>query len=513
MSASRERKKRMEQGQQPVPAQEKKKKKLSEGAILAICVVLIVALVFGGMFAYRTVVRNQTVLTVGEHEVSVKEFNLFYNSTASGLQSYASILGITTGVALDEQYVTSNGLMYMSLLGLDSSYLSDYTADDDGNFNATWAQVIAYNAMKSAVQTYAVYDEAIAAGYQLDEEGQKEIDNEIATIELYATIYGVSTDEYLADIYGTGCDEALYCSYLTAAHTAEHYLESVEYTDEEITARYNESPEDFDVVTYYSYTVKASDFAETNEDGTTADVTDENRTSAKEAAEAMEAAFAQDDERVSLRADQTKETAESVCGEDGAAWLFGTAKAGDVKMFQDEDTYYVVKLVDASNYQSVNVIEIFIEADDEDDDDDDAEETEEKTAEEKVTAVTDALKKDSSEENFNTLLEEYSDATGDGVIENMTRSTMSSVSADVLAWSMESRKAGDYRTFETSSGTIILYFTGYGDTYRDLTVSSTLLNEWFEKVTDAAEEICGYDEKAAMRGNVDLAFSSSSSSY
>lgn len=514
MSASRERKKRMEQGQQPVPAQVKKKKKLSEGAILAICVVLIVALVFGGMFAYRTVVRNQTVLTVGEHEVSVKEFNLFYNSTASGLQSYASILGITTGVALDEQYVTANGLMYMGLLGLDSSYLSDATTDDDGTFNVTWAQVIAYNAMKSAVQTYAVYDEAVAAGYQLDAEALEEIETEVSTLAMYATIYGTTIDDYLEDIYGAGCDEALYRSYLTAAHTAEHYLSSLEYTAEEISARYDESPEKFDVATYYSYTVKASDFAETKEDGTTADVTDENRASAKEAAEAMEKAFAQEDERVSLRADHTQETAKSVCGEDGAAWLFGTAKPGDVKMFQNEDTYYVLKLVANENYDSLNVIELVVAADDEEEHDhEEGEEVDHLHAEEKVTAVTDALKSDASEEKFKELVKEYSDQSGDAVIENMTRSTMASVSADMLDWSMESRKAGDYRVFETDSGTIILYFTGYGKTYRDLSVSATLVSEWFEKVTDAAEEVCGYDEDAAMHGNVDLAFTATSSSY
>lgn len=262
MSASRERKKRMEQGQQPAPAQETKKKKLSEGWILAISVVLILALVFGGMFGYRAVVRNQTVLTVGDHEVSVKEFNLFYNSTASSLQSYASILGITTGVALDEQNVTSTGLMYLGLLGLDSSYLDDATADDDGNYDATWAQLIAYNAMQNAVQTYALYNEAVAAGYQLDEEAQAEIDSELSTLATYATLYGMDTDEYLANVYGTGCDEALYRSYLTAAHLAESYLSSLEYSDDEIAARYEESPETFDVATYYSYTVKASDFAE-----------------------------------------------------------------------------------------------------------------------------------------------------------------------------------------------------------------------------------------------------------
>lgn len=182
-------------------------------------------------------------------------------------------------------------------------------------------------------------------------------------------------------------------------------------------------------------------------------------------------------------------------------------------MFQDEDTYYVVKLIDKENYQTINAIELFVEADDEEDHDhEEGEEVDHLHAAEKVTAVTDALKADASEENFKALVEEYSSNT-DSVIENMTRSTMSGVSTDVLLWALEERKAGDYQVFETTSGTIFLYFTGYGDTYRDLSVSSTIKSEWFSDLAEAAQAVCNYDEDAAMHGNVGLSFSSTSSSY
>ena len=57
MSASRERKKRLVQEENPAP-EKKTKKKLSEGVILAISVVLVLALVIGGILGYRAYWRN-----------------------------------------------------------------------------------------------------------------------------------------------------------------------------------------------------------------------------------------------------------------------------------------------------------------------------------------------------------------------------------------------------------------------------------------------------------------------
>ncbi len=584
MSASRERKKRMEQGQQPVPAQQKKKKKLSEGWILAISVILVVALVFGGIFTYRVVVRNQTVLTVGEHEIPVKEFNVYYNSEASSLRNYASLFGIKTGVALDElsegwilaisvilvvalvfggiftyrvvvrnqtvltvgeheipvkefnvyynseasslrnyaslfgiktgvaldeQKIPATAASNLEVFGVDSTYLADKTAGED-TYDVTWAQFIAYSAMQRAVQTYAAYDAAVAAGYQLDAEALEEIESEMDSIQASAEMYGVSTDEYIENIFGAGYGEKDYRQHLTVAVTAEHYTASLRYTDEEISARYEESPENYDIATYYRYTVKASDFAEKNEDGTTAEVTDENRTAAKAAAKQMEAEFNVEDEKVTIVADRTFEGTKTMIGEDGANWIFGDAEKDAVKLFENGDTYYVVKLIDRENYQTVNAIELFIAADGEEHEHAEGEEVDHLHAEEKLAAVTEALKKDASEENFRALALEYNGEDNDGVLENMDRGTMSSVSGDLLKWaSLSERKAGDYEVFETSSGTIILYFTGYGETYRDLAVSATLRSEWLTELLETGRAACGYDEDAAMRGNVGLVFSES----
>ena len=119
----------MAQVEAPVVETKKAKKKVSEGWIFAISMLLVVALVFGGIFAYRAWQRNQTVLTVGEHEISVKEFNYFYNATASSFYNYASYLGFDTATPLDQQEITDTNHSTLGLI-LDTSCLKNITPVD-----------------------------------------------------------------------------------------------------------------------------------------------------------------------------------------------------------------------------------------------------------------------------------------------------------------------------------------------------------------------------------------------
>lgn len=80
--------------------QRRTKKKLSEGWIFAIIVILIPVIVFGVIFGVQASWRNATVVSVGDHKVSTTEFNYFYrgalNSIYSTYGSYISLLGIDT---------------------------------------------------------------------------------------------------------------------------------------------------------------------------------------------------------------------------------------------------------------------------------------------------------------------------------------------------------------------------------------------------------------------------------
>ena len=500
MSASRERKKRMQDGNTPAAAPQKKKKKLSEGWLLAICVVLAVALVFGGIFGFRAYQRSRTVLTVGSHEVKVPEFNFFYNNTVGSFKNYASYVGIDTATALDKQNVTTNAVTYLPIFGVDTSYLADYQANDEGVYeDVTWAQLMASATKDVIVQTYAVYNEAVAAGYTLDEDDIAEIDSEMASIESVAVAQGETADELFARVFGNGCDAEGYRDYMVVVHTAAHYPTTLKYTDEEISARYEESKEDFDVVSFYLYTTKASDYAAENEDGTKADPTEEDAAKAKADAESMANDFRAANDAVTVCADYTKASITSSYGEEAATWLFETAALDgeQVKLFEKDDTYYVIKLAAKGDYQSYNALELFIK--------NDSEEVAEgeMTAERKIAAINASMKADHTEENMKAMIETYGNGSN-GVVENMMRNSMAGVDKSVFAWGLEKHKAGDFSSFITDNGTMYLFITGEGDTRLNVSVSNTLSNEWINSIQEAASASCGYDEDAAMAANVGL---------
>lgn len=501
MSASSSRKKRQEQAKLPVTQAPKQKKKLSQGWIFGICICLVIALLIGGLLIYRAVKNNRTVLTVGDHDVTVKEFNYFYNSTANTLGSYSSYLGIETGKPLDQQYVTENGATYLGLFGISSDYLADKEATD-GAYDVTWAQLIASAAKDTAVSAYAIYNEAMAAGYEIDAHLEGEIEESMETMQGYADTNGESLNHLIERVFGSGCSASGYRDYLTVMNVAQHYASSLRYDADKIAARFDESPEDYTVATYYLYSVSAASFVEADEEGNKADPTDKEKKQAEDDAKAMAKDF--DDAKATLRTDNTRASVTSSVSEDAAAWIFDTAKDGDVKTFENSDTstYYVLKLVDKSDYQTINGLELVISADPE-------ELPEGETpAADKVAAIKASLEADPSEANFRALMEEYGAEPED--IENLTRANVANVSNDVLTWYMEEAKEGAWVVSETGSSTIFLYCTGLGDNYSTVAVTNTLASEWSQSVIDAAQEACGYDEAAAMSANVGLSFTNNS---
>ncbi len=520
MSASRERKKRIEQEQNSVAAQQPvQKKKISEGLIFAVVILLIVVALLGFVLGRGIWQRNQTVLTVGEHEVSVKEFNYFYHSIANNYLTYASYFGTSYGVdasiPLDQQVVTTDHVNFLTMLSMygyltiDTSYLNDHSIVADGAYDVTMAQLFADCAKTQALSCYVTYDDAVANGYELDAECLAEIDAEMESMKQQGKeTYGWSLNKTIKNTFGEGCNKDSYYDYLVLTHTATHYVKSLSYSDAEIEARYNESAEDFDIATFYYYTVSAKDFVEADEEGNRPDPTELEEEKAKTAAEAMEQNFDLEDEEktVTLITDYTHEYVKDLCGEDAAAWIFDEATAKDaVKLFEVEGTYYVLKLLDKSDYDLVNVLQIYIPKD--------AEGVElaegELSAADKVAAVAAGLESDASEDNFRALAAEHSDESAEVQVEELTRGSLSGVSEESCLWAMEAGRAvGDYAQFEVSGGTIFLLVTGFGDSYVEAAVSSVLASEWLEAAVETAELVCGYNEKVAMYGNVGLAISS-----
>ncbi len=522
MSASRERRERARMvSEQPVKKETKKKKKLSEGWILAISVILVVAVVFGTVLGIRYYQQNQTVLTAGGKDVSVKEFNYFYNGVVNSFGSNASYLGIDSATPLDEQKIDAEAVPMMSLMGLDSALLDPYKKAD-GSYDVTWAGFFAEMAKESAVQAYTIYQAATEAGFTVTDEIQQSIDNELMNTQLYASIYGYDTDSFIENTYGRGCNEENYREYLKVVNVASAYAAQLTYTDAEVTARYEKNPENYDVVSYLVYTIKATDFMTQEEIDASKAAEDETKkpnteamAEAKTAAEAMEKDFDATSDKVTAYADVTKANI-NLTIEGANEWLFETAKPGDVKLFEDteNETYYVVKLIENENYATVNALMIYIANDAEDaaevsheghDHGTDEIPAAELSAADSLKAVQDALAADSSEENFRKLAAEGHNDSGTLELTDEYYSTvLSNISKEALLWITEGQEKGAYATFETADGTFVLYYTGEGKAFRTCSVTTTLMREWMEKVTEEALLTCNYDHDAAMNGGVGL---------
>ena len=496
MSASRERKKRMTQEPAPVQQTSKKKKKISDGAILAICVVLVLAIVFGGIAIYRGYWTDAVVLTVGEHEITTGEFSIYYGAQVNALSQYTSYFGIDTTTALDKQTIGESGLSMMQLFGYDTTGV---VAGE-----TTWAQFFARSAMKTAAAYYGVYIEAQKAGFTLGEDALAEIDEVIASMESMAGMYGVSLEEYLQAQYGKDCDEAAYRRYAEVNQYYYYYADEVRtnYTTEELTAHREESPEDFEFATFYLFSSTAADFLDEGEE----EITEKALTDAKVAAEAMVAEFDMENEKVALRADYTRATVESNINEEAAAWIFDEAAADEIKLFEktvtneetgeETVTWYVLKMVNREDYDTANVLSIFVA--DEEAEEAGAEATEGANAQ----TIRDALAEDASEESFRDLLS-YSDYDTTEYA-NADRSDFAGYE-EIYAWMFgEDRAEGDHQEFAVDGGVYFFFFTGYGEPKQEFELRNALQTEWATSVIEAAQESCIYDEKAAMHAFVGI---------
>lgn len=506
MSASRERKKRLAEVKEPVVETKKTKKKISEGWIFAISIVLVLALVFGGIFAYNAWQRNRTVLTVGEHEIDAKEFNYFYNATATSFFNYASYLGVDTSIPLDQQDVTETNASMLGLV-LDTSCLSDITPVD-GSYGITLAHLIADNAKKMAIEAYAIYDAAVAAGFALDEECLGEVEAEMENLQASAVMYGYKdVNDLLENVYGKGCTEESYREYVEVVHVAQHYPNEVQYRADEIAARYDEDPQTFDVASLYVFSTSGSDYVEANEDGTKPTSTAKDDEEAKAVAEAMAENFDLETEngKVTLYTDYTYASLKNLAGEEAANWLFNEASVDGetIKLFENNKSFYVLKLLDKGDYNTTNMLQIYIP-----DDAEDAElEAGQLPAYQKLDMIAAALEIDGSKENFLALAEKYSSKDVETEVNGLSRSDMSNVSEEAFLWAcLEEHAEGDWESFKVDGGYIILMLAGNGDSYLDGVVNNRLISEWITEITDTAEAACGYDEDAAMGANVGLVY-------
>lgn len=280
MSASNKKKIRKEQRNEQLTQRqlqeqkEAKKLKLISAAFITGLALILVA--FIGIAIYNSVTSSgivgkwTTVATIGDHKLSLTEFNYYYvdavtevkDSWYSSAEQYAETLGMTTEEAITNTF------------GIDVSKPLSQIVYDEAT-GQTWADYMVEEALANARRDYVLYDAAMAAGFQLSADDQATLDSIPTNLENYATwtSYG-SAKAFIREAYGYGeyATVESYVEYTKRGMIADAYYakysEDLKYDDAALRAFEGETPEDYNSYSYAYYTVNVSEFLE---GGTTAD--------------------------------------------------------------------------------------------------------------------------------------------------------------------------------------------------------------------------------------------------
>jgi len=469
-------------------AAEAEKKKKRNGLLLKICIpIVVIAFVALAFFESNLFYRVMPAVKIGNTTYNVAEFDYFYtNSFAQMYQSLQSTYGD-----------------YVSYIVDTSKALKDQKYSD----TQTWQDAVKANALDAMENMTCLYEAGQKAGFVLPEEYNSQIDTAVTSVESYATSYGYSVDDYLVAVYGKGMNEATYKKLVERTYYASAYSEEISNnptpTTEEIQARYDQNPNDFDTVSFRYFYIAATSSDANAAETVAADAKKkaDEMAAAKTEEEFMDLALA--NTATDSQADYDKDSATkatrisySKVNSGYADWLFDTArKAGDTYVYEatSSDTgavtgYYALYFVqrDDIHYNTVNVRHILITPEQ----DDTGNSTDEMKAAAKEKAegllqqwATNGGTEDAFIELAKANSADSGSASNGGLYENVYIGQMVQQFND---WCFDSaRKTGDTGVIETSYGYHVMYFVGEGESYFDMTVTQKIederYNAWLEK--------------------------------
>lgn len=554
MSASDKKKLRKELNaatmtERQIEEQKKQKKQKIYTITFAIVMVLVVAIVLCSVLTTpitRMLVNNTVAAKVGSHELSATELNYYYVDYISNVYSQFSSYG-------DYQYL----YCYMSTGWNPSTAAGDQTYDAETG--ETWADFFADSAVESAKWTYAMYDAATAAGFELSEDDQKSIDSTISYMSLYAYYYGYSdADSYIRAIYGTSADLDSYKEYYTTSYIASayanEYIDSLEFTDDQIRAHEADKMVEYNSYSWNSYYVNASSYltggtTTTGEDGKeTTTYSDEEKAAAVDAAKADAEALVNSGSadvtalNTAINALEINKDAETektateyskylydnmvnyTVNEEAVEWLTSEDRTeGDLTYiaYTTEDAdgnetvngYYVLQYVGyTDNKINVGNVRHLLVAFEEDEDGNVTDEAKKAAKLEAEKLLEEYKSGEMTEEAFTTLLTKNSDdvdsdgnVNNEGLYENITPDS-GYVSA-FTDWAIADHEVGDVEIIETEYGYHIMYYVGAADlNYRDTLINNDLVNEAYtaweetilEDVTAEAKDLKYIDRDYVM---------------
>ena len=505
MSASREKKNRQDLSgsdwsnpKTAREAQQRKEEKRTNILYGTIGVVFLIVAIIAVIWKSNIIPKMATAATINGEKYTAAEVNYYF-------QNYYTNL-------VNQNYY------YLSYIGLDTTAdLRDQTYSDD----QSWFDFFMEQTLDYMTSVQALNDAAAEEGFTWDDEMQADYDSSLEALKSTASSYGYTEKQYLGMIYGSTMTEKVYQEQLKRSLLAQYYSQdhqdNLTYTEDELTAAYNEDPNAYDQVSYQYVRISGA-AATTDEDGNEIEVTDEMTAQAMADAKATaDQLYADwqaggDLEQLADDAGLSVTSAEAGTYSDSVVmnWLFDSARqAGDTAVLEDTDgsAYYVVGFNERlHDYHPINVRHILIQPEDSELSSDDAgyeADVEAKDAEAKQKAE-DLLAQwkagEATEDSFAELAKENStdsNAAQGGLYEDVTLGTMVSEFED---WCFDpARQSGDTGIVKTTYGYHIMYFVGTApETYWELQVTNALKSD--DMATWSEEKVEGYTAEQSSFG-------------
>ncbi len=505
MSASREKKNRQDLSgsdwsnpKTAREAQQRKEEKRTNILYGTIGVVFLIVAIIAVIWKSNIIPKTATAATINGEKYTAAEVNYYF-------QNYYT------------NWVNQN-YYYLSYIGLDTTAdLRDQAYSDD----QSWFDFFMEQTLDYMTSVQALNDAATEEGFTWDDEMQADYDSSLEALKSTASSYGYTEKQYLGTIYGSTMTEKVYQEQLKRSLLAQYYSQdhqdNLTYTEDELTAAYNEDPNAYDQVSYQYVRISGA-AATTDEDGNEIEVTDEMTaqamTDAKATADQLYADWQAggDLEQLADDAGLSVTSAEAGTYSDSVVmnWLFDSARqAGDTAVLEDTDgsAYYVVGFNERlHDYHPINVRHILIQPEDSElssDDEGYEADVEAKDAEAKQKAE-DLLAQwkagEATEDSFAELAKENStdsNAAQGGLYEDVTLGTMVSEFED---WCFDpARQSGDTGIVKTTYGYHIMYFVGTApETYWELQVTNALKSD--DMATWSEEKVEGYTAEQSSFG-------------
>ena len=492
MSASREKKKRFEERsdgteKRQVRAKEdykaKKRRKLITGiAALVVVLLIIVGLVFNSNLFYTGV----PAVKVGDRSYTTSDFNYEYFNTY--YNTYSS---------LSDSYGN-----YVSML-LDTSQPLDKQMYSD---TMTWDQYFEDQAFEQLKQITVLNDMADAEGWQLTTEQKAEIDAQIESLKTAAANHNYSDYRaYIRALYGKGQTEKRLRSLLEKSYRATYYSQYLAdtwkngYTDAELDAYYDTVCDDYDLVSFMSYTVNAVTDEENGIDEATAkeqakDIATEI-SAARDKAAFADAVYrnAPEDEKADYEDEDEclyrYAAPGGIANTEWRSWLLDPQRqAGDTTIVEFSTGYHVLLFLERCDnsfelgrFRSITVA---VEKDEESGEITDATRA---AAQETVDTILAAFAEDPTEEKFAALADQYSyEGVAGGLHENVILGQLHSVKEEEYVFS--GAEVGAVETIYDNESFIIVYPLESGSRYDHFIARNLKGSDQYKETLEKAYE-------------------------